>query len=83
MSHDDLELQSSLGMGQFGDVKLAFLKSTSCTDRIKSYIDRMKGAGESLSTCRTVAVKFLRGNLIYWTPCIHTGGIGRDTCPLY
>jgi proto-oncogene tyrosine-protein kinase Ret len=61
MSHDDLELQGSLGMGQFGDVKLAFLKSTPCTDRIRSYIDRMKGAGESLSTCRTVAVKFLRG----------------------
>ena len=62
MSHEDLELLGSLGMGQFGDVKLALLKNTTCTDRVRSFIENMMGGGESLSTCKTVAVKFLRGN---------------------
>ena len=61
MKHSDLELQGHLGKGQFGDVVLAFLKSTSCTSRVKTYIDRMVMQGDSLSTSKTVAVKYLKG----------------------
>ena len=61
MKHSDLELQGRLGKGQFGDVVLAFLKSTSCTSRVKTYIDRMVMQGDSLSTSKTVAVKYLKG----------------------
>ena len=61
MKHSDLELQGLLGKGQFGDVVLAFLKSTSCTSRVKTHIDRMVMQGDSLSTSKTVAVKFLKG----------------------
>ena len=61
MKHSDLELQGQLGKGQFGDVVLAFLKSTSCTSKVKNYIDRMVMQGDSLSTSKTVAVKYLKG----------------------
>ena len=60
MKHSDLEVQGFLGKGQFGDVMLAFLTSTSCTDRVKSYTDRMVMQGNFLSMTNTVAVKFLR-----------------------
>ena len=63
MKHSDLEVQGPLGKGQFGDVMLAFLTSTSCTDRVKSYTDRMVLQGDSLSTSKTVAVKFLRSEM--------------------
>ena len=61
MKHSDLEIQGQLGKGQFGDVVLAFLKSTSCTSKVKNYIDRMLMQGDSLSTSKTVAVKYLKG----------------------
>ena len=60
MKHSDLEIQGPLGKGEFGDVMLAFLTSTTCTDRVKTYTDRMVMQGDSLSTSKTVAVKFLR-----------------------
>ena len=65
MKHSDLEKQGQLGKGQFGDVVLAFLKSTSCTSRVKNYIDRMVMQGDSLSTSKTVAVKYLKGETSY------------------
>ena len=61
MKHSDLELQGCLGKGQFGDVVLAFLKNTLCTSRVKTYINRMVMQGDSLSTSKTVAVKYLKG----------------------
>ena len=61
MKHSDIEIQGHLGKGQFGDVVLAFLNSTSCTNRVKKYIDRMVIQGDSLSTSKTVAVKYLKG----------------------
>ena len=61
MKHSDIEIQGHLGKGQFGDVVLAFLKSTSCTSRVKKYINRMVIQGDSLSTSKTVAVKYLKG----------------------
>ena len=61
MKHSDLEILGHLGKGQFGDVVLAFLKSTSCTSKVKKYIDRMVMQGDSLSTSKTVAVKYLKG----------------------
>ena len=61
ISPDDLELQGSLGKGQFGDVKLALVKNMSCTSKLKNYMVRQVAAGESLSTSRAVAVKYLRG----------------------
>ena len=60
MKHCDLEIQGQLGKGHFGDVMLGFLTSTSCTDRVKSYTDRMVMQGDSLHTSKTVAVKYLR-----------------------
>ena len=63
MKHSDLEIQGHLGKGQFGDVNLAFLKSTLCTSRVKTYIDRMVMQGDSLSTSKTVAVKYLKGKI--------------------
>ena len=61
MKHSDIEIQGHLGKGQFGDVVLAFLKNKSCTSKVKTYIDRMVMQGDSLSTSKTVAVKYLKG----------------------
>ena len=61
ISPDDLELQEKLGKGQFGDVKLALVKNMSCTSKLRNYVDRQVAGGESLSTSRAVAVKYLRG----------------------
>ena len=61
MKPSDLVLQGDLGKGSFGKVKLAFLKSTTRNSTVKTYFNRMATQGESLSTSRTVAVKFLEG----------------------
>ena len=62
MTHSDLELQGDLGKGQFRDVKLANLKTMTCTRRVRNYMDRMINLGNSMSTSNTVAVKYLKGN---------------------
>ena len=61
MKPSDLVLQGDLGKGRFGNVKLAFLNNTTCNSRVKNYFNRMVTQGESFSTARTVAVKFLEG----------------------
>ena len=62
MTHSHLEIQGDLGKGQFGDVKLAKLKTMTCTWRVRSYMDRMIKLGNSMSTSNTVAVKYLKSN---------------------
>ena len=62
MTHSDLEPQGDLGKGQFGDVKLAYLKTMTCTRRVRNHLDRMIKLGNSISTSNTVAVKYLKGN---------------------
>ena len=62
MTHSHLELQGDLGKGQFGDVKLAYLKTITCTRRVRNYMDRMIKLGNSMSTLNVVAVKYLKGN---------------------
>ena len=61
ISPDDLELQGNLGKGQFGNVKLAFIKNMSCSHKLRNYINMQVAGGESFSTSRAVAVKYLRG----------------------
>ena len=79
MTHSHLELQGDLGKGQFGDVKLAYLKTITCTRRVRNYMDRMIKLGYSMSTLNTVAVKYLKGNynnslcyILVTTSCIYT-----------
>ena len=78
MTHSHLEHQGDLGKGQFGDVKLAYLKTITCTRRVRNYMDRMIKLGNSMSTLNVVAVKYLKGNYnsslcyIVTTSCIHT-----------
>ena len=36
MTHSHLQLQGDLGKGQFGDVKLAYLKTMTCTRRVRN-----------------------------------------------
>ena len=62
LNHSDLKIQGHLGTGQFGDVVLAFLKSTTCTSRVKSHVDRMVAQGNTLASSKAVAVKFLKGS---------------------
>ena len=62
MTHSHLELLGDLGTGQFGDVKLAYLKTMTCTRRVRNYVDRMIKLGNSMSTLNAVAVKYLKGN---------------------
>ena len=62
MKRSDLENLGHLGQGQFGDVYLAFLKNTTSTYKVRSYIDRMQIQGVAMSTARTVAVKLAKGN---------------------
>ena len=61
MTHSHLEIQGKLGKGQFGDVKLAYLKTMTCTRRVRNYMDRMIKLGNSMSTLNAVAVKYLKG----------------------
>ena len=61
MTHSHLEIQGDLGKGQFGDVKLAYLKTMTCTRRVRNYMDRMIELGNSMSTLNAVAVKYLKG----------------------
>ena len=62
MKHSDLENLGHLGQGQFGDVYVAFVKNTTSTYKVRSYIDKMRIQGVAMSTARTVAVKLARGN---------------------
>ena len=64
LKRSDLEIQGHLGAGQFGDVALAFLKSTTCTSRVKSYVDRVVAQGNTLASSKAVAVKFLKGSSV-------------------
>jgi serine/threonine protein kinase len=63
LKHSDLAIQGHLGTGQFGDVVLAFLKNTTCTSRVKSHVDRMIAQGNTLTSSKVVAVKFLKDSI--------------------
>jgi serine/threonine protein kinase len=65
VKRSDLENLGHLGQGQFGDVYLAFLKNTTSTYKVRSYIDRMQIQGVAMSTARTVAVKLAKGDILH------------------